>query len=207
MADHAARGRVLRDHARHLHLYDPQVWLSVPVSKVLGNAQGTTCTGVNQWHFSASACGLVGPAKQVLDSLEAIPTVDDSASDPPIRRSYWGQQLRGRDATVSWLYRVFLGRAPDAAGYAFHVASMPALIEVPCGARSSLAKTLVASSEFAANGVGNDAFVDMLYRGFLLREADAAGKGWWISQLGTMSRAQAIDSFCNSSEGNALYAP
>jgi len=207
VSNDADRGRVLRDHVRHLHLYDPLVWLSIPVSKTLGNAQGTTCTGINPWHFSASACGLVGPAKQALDEVEATPTAGPSAGNPPIRTSYWGQQLRGRDATVSWLYRVLLNRTPDPAGYAFHVAALPALIDVPCGARATLAKTLVTSSEFEAKSVGDDAFVDMLYRAFVLREADAGGKAWWVSQLGSMSRSQVIDAFCSSSEGDALYAP
>lgn len=149
----------------------------------------------------------MGPAKQALDEVEATPTAAAFASNPPIGTGYWGQQLRGRDATVSWMYRVFLDRTPEPAGYAFHVASLPALIDVPCGARATLAKNLVTSSEFETKGVGNDAFIDMLYRAFMLREADAGGKAWWVSQLGSMSRSQVIDAFCNSSEGAALYAP
>ena len=91
VSNDADRGRVLRDHVRHLHLYDPLVWLSIPVSKTLGNAQGTRCTGINQWHFSASACGLVGAAKDALDEVEATPTAAASAGNPPIRTGYWGQ--------------------------------------------------------------------------------------------------------------------
>jgi hypothetical protein len=206
ISDNAQRARVLADHFRHLHLYNPNAYLSIPVSKVLGNNSQTTCTGVNQWHFSANACGIVSAAQQLFLHPDIPITSSNTDPEPAIRRGYWGQQLRGKDAMVSWLYWVLLRRAMRPGETNARVQFMPSLINTPLGARFDLADEITGSTEFAVFGVSNDGFVDLVYRAILLREPDAVGKAFWLSQLASKTRSEVLYAISNCSEANDLYA-
>ncbi|MBI5511749.1 MAG: DUF4214 domain-containing protein [Deltaproteobacteria bacterium] len=207
VADNVTRARVLEDHWRHLRLYNPDAWLTIPVSKVLGDNTGITCQGVNQWHFSANACGLTAAARALFNNPDPARYTDVSwAADPPIRRDYWAVQLCGRDETVSWFYRIFLGRAPNAVEYGYWVGGVNLM---GAGDRAALAWAFISSAELVAQGpLADGAFVDLLYRALLLREPDQGGHDYFTTQLASaaMSRYEVVTTIAGSAEAAGLYA-
>lgn len=82
-------------------------------------------------------------------------------------------------AFVTRLYQVVLGRKPDTIGLNDWVNKLEK--KQITGAQA--AEGFVCSKELEDKNLSNDAYVDMLYKTFLNRSADASGKATWIKYL------------------------
>ena len=70
-----------------------------------------------------------------------------------------------------------------------------------------VAKSFLTSAEFQRRNLSNSAFVDVLYRTFLDRNADAAGRKHWVDKLNSgTSRNTVMAGFYNSAEFNRIMA-
>lgn len=102
----------------------------------------------------------------------------------------------GVDGFVERLYTVALGRPSDPVGKANWIA---ALQNGMTGADA--ARGFLFSDEFLNKNMNNTEFVDILYRTFFDREADAAGRSSWVSALNRgESKQSVIMGFINSNE-------
>ena len=111
-------------------------------------------------------------------------------------------------AAVARLYDTTFGRLPDLDGLRYYRALLDGGADTVLG----IARNFTASPEFQARyggNPGNGAFVDLLYRNTLDRDASGAEHGYYVAQLdaGTLSRAQAVVNFSESPEHVALTAP
>ncbi|WP_158874031.1 polysaccharide lyase family 7 protein [Antarcticirhabdus aurantiaca] len=96
------------------------------------------------------------------------------------------------------LYHATFDRAPEAAGLAFWTAAMDRGM-----AAADVADRFVASPEFSATygGLTDDAFIGLLYRNVLGRNAEAAGKAYWLNVLdGPADRGDVLIGFSESPE-------
>lgn len=80
---------------------------------------------------------------------------------------------------VSRFYRAVLGREPEAAGLDYWVDSL----ENGTRAGADVAREFVFSNEFVNRGLGNEAFVQVLYAAFFNREPDPGGRDHWLDSL------------------------
>jgi uncharacterized delta-60 repeat protein len=110
------------------------------------------------------------------------------------------------------LYRAFMARLPDSAGFTYWLGRMR---QAQCeGAASIYAEVEAISSgfanspEYAARGRNNALFVADLYNGYLRRGGDLEGVRFWIEQLdsGARTRDQVRRSFMESPEFRARVA-
>ncbi|MBR3057126.1 MAG: DUF4214 domain-containing protein [Clostridiales bacterium] len=105
---------------------------------------------------------------------------------------------------IERLYVVALGRASDEPGKDFWIDRVDK--EGYTGADCARF-FLIDSGEFANRGFSNDQFMDVLYKTFFDREADAEGKAYWLGQLSNgKSRASIVNGFINSKEWCNLCA-
>ena len=100
------------------------------------------------------------------------------------------------EAFVKHLYKEILGREADEAGLKNWSD------KVVVGAKGvEVAANLMISGEFQARGLSNEAFVKVVYRALLGRDADASGLATWTEKLdGGMTRAVMMQQLCASSE-------
>ena len=115
------------------------------------------------------------------------------ASSPPFQS---GSGVHANIATR--LYHATFDRAPEAEGLTFWTAAMDRGM-----AAADVADRFVASPEFSTTygGLTDGAFVDLLYRNVLGREAEAAGKAYWLDVLdGPADRGDVLIGFSESSE-------
>ena len=97
---------------------------------------------------------------------------------------------------VERLYTTLLGRASEAEGKAEWVTDLN-----NGRAAADAASGFVLSAELKNQNLSNSEFVDRMYRTFLDREADAAGKADWVSILDNgCSYAYILNSFAGSQE-------
>ena len=82
-------------------------------------------------------------------------------------------------AFVSRLYSVVLGRTPDEAG----INNWSNLLMTGSQNGATASYGFVFSDEFNKRNLSNAEKVDVMYRAFLNREADAAGKAMWVNAL------------------------
>ena len=103
---------------------------------------------------------------------------------------------------VTRLYLATLGRAPDRGGLVYWTGRRKAGAPL-----ASLAAQVMGSREFQERfGAPTDgAFVDLLYRNVLGREADEAGQRYWVGRLnsGSISRTGVVLWFSESPENKA----
>jgi len=107
-------------------------------------------------------------------------------------------------ASIARLYEAVLGRVADAGGLHGWLKSLTEEGKT----LSEIASGFVDSAEFQAlhSGLSNAAFVDLLYRQALDREADETGRENWIAALDAgMSRADVAVGFAASIEATNLY--
>lgn len=80
------------------------------------------------------------------------------------------------------LYRAYLLRNPDHAGFTYWVNR-----RVAGRSLLNISSTFAGSSEFRNRygSLTNSAFVDLVYRNVMGRPADAAGRSYWIRKLAT----------------------
>ena len=100
------------------------------------------------------------------------------------------------DAFVKHLYKEILGREADAAGlknWSDKVVVGTKGVEV--------AASLMASAEFQGKNLSNEAFVKVIYRALLGRDADPSGVATWTEQLaGGKTRAAVLQALCANAE-------
>lgn len=110
--------------------------------------------------------------------------------------------LAAGQSDIQGLYRAFLGREPDDAGFDFWLGKGLAGENV-----WSLAGHFANTEEFSVRNQGLDtaAFVDGLYANVLARSADANGRQYWVSQLDEAgaSRASVALAFAQSDEAQS----
>jgi hypothetical protein len=113
---------------------------------------------------------------------------------------------RPEDNLVNDLYRGFLNRFPDSAGFDGWVALMRNAQCIGDQAVKDLtyqiALGFVQSQEYALRNRSNQEYVEDLYNGILRRGADPAGFTNWVTHLnsGTYTREQMLPLFTNSAE-------
>lgn len=111
------------------------------------------------------------------------------------------QSDEGRGAFVESEFERLLDRPVDPAGLAFSIGKLER-----GSTRANLRSFLVGSNEyFQRKGATNASFVDAAYQDLFGRDADAAGRAYWIGRLeaGT-SRTQLANTFQASTEGRRL---
>ncbi|MCL2425548.1 MAG: DUF4214 domain-containing protein [Oscillospiraceae bacterium] len=113
-----------------------------------------------------------------------------------------GPTLDSIQQFVARLYLQVLGRNYDQAGMQDWTNRLSR-----GGTGADIASGFFFSSEFAARNVGNEEFVNILYRTLLNREADTSGFAAWTSQLDAgMPREDVFAGFVNSTEFYQLCA-
>lgn len=102
------------------------------------------------------------------------------------------------EATAMRLYEAFFDRSADIDGAEYWLGQL----EAGAVSLTDIANGFQNSEEFQANGELDDsAFVELLYENALDREADEAGKDFWVEQLeGGVSRADVAISIVGSPE-------
>ena len=106
-------------------------------------------------------------------------------------------------AFVTRCYKEALNREPDENGLAFWCNQLTQKAKT----FSEVAAGFVFSDEMNRKQLSDEAFVKMLYRLYLGREAEAAGLSFWKSQLkGEMTREQVNEGFANSREFAGIVA-
>lgn len=104
---------------------------------------------------------------------------------------------------VSRMYTVVLDRTPDATG----MAEWTGWLKAKTMDGAALSEGFILSPEFIGKNVSNEEYVNILYRTFFDREADAAGKATWIDYLNAgTSRRFVLAGFVNSTEFAVLCA-
>lgn len=102
------------------------------------------------------------------------------------------------DRSVERLYLAYFERGPDAAGLAFWSDRLESGMSL-----SAVSQQFVTSPEFVDlyGGVGDDAFVRLVYQNVLDREPDAGGLAHWRGQMAAgMSRGDLMLAFSDSAE-------
>ncbi len=95
------------------------------------------------------------------------------------------------------LYDKCLDRMPDNEG----ISTWTNILYRKTGTGASVAKGFVYSKEYKNKNTSNEEYVEMLYRVFLDREADASGKAFWVDLLNQgMSRDFVFRGFVESAE-------
>ena len=132
----------------------------------------------------------------VIPEPEPDPGPDPLLPDPATDRSF--------EEFIERLYVVALARTSDPTGKAFWMDKV--LNEGFSGGRCAIG-FLIEAPEFLNRNLANDQFVDVLYKTFFDREADAAGKAFWIGHLTSdMTREQVVRGFVDSTEWCNLCA-
>ena len=105
---------------------------------------------------------------------------------------------------IERLYVVALNRASDEAGKEYW---MKRVMNAGYTGADCARFFLIDSGEFSARGLNDGQFVEVLYRTFFDREADQAGKDFWMGKLGSgVSRSSIVNGFINSTEWCNLCA-
>ncbi|MER2268919.1 DUF4214 domain-containing protein [Methylobacterium oxalidis] len=113
--------------------------------------------------------------------------------------------LKEAGGLVHALYEAVLGRAPDPLGLEYWASALKAGF-----APASLAKALLASAEYEAQGTpaSVDGFLDGLYQSALHRGVDAGGKQYFADALSQgLSRADVAVSVATSAEAQGILGP
>jgi hypothetical protein len=148
--------------------------------------------------------GALGRADVVLGLSESAEF--RAATAPALANGIWAPDPEAVDVVRTYL--TALDRLPDAGA----LASGTSALESGAATARQLAASLVGSAEFASKYGGattNAAFVDLLYRNALDREADAAGAAFWAGGLdaGRLSRADVVHALAASDEVTAKALP
>jgi Ca2+-binding RTX toxin-like protein len=132
---------------------------------------------------------------------------------------YYVERLRFDDVTVALdvdadgvagkvyrLYQAAYDRKPDAGGLGFWISQADKGVSL-----TSIAQGFATSAEFLAlygSAPGNDALVSRIYKNVLHRDADAAGKAFWLDVLERKlaSVADVLNGFSESKENVAALA-
>jgi len=145
-----------------------------------------------------------GPTVTVTPTLPGNPTVTPPGeptvtppADPPV--SLVPTQEPSIADFVERLYTIALNRESDPEGKAFWIE------EIEDGKRTGADCAhffLIEAPEFLNRGLGDDEFVEILYKTFFDRAAEPEGKAFWVGELkkGTKTRMDVINGFIDSTE-------
>jgi hypothetical protein len=115
----------------------------------------------------------------------------------PTPAPYTGSSRQDIDAFVARLYTCVLGRKPEADGAKWWADQLYGYEQT--GAQAAL--NFVFSEEFIGRQTTDREFVDILYATFFSREADDAGRDYWLGRLnGGASRMEVANGFIYSQE-------
>ena len=197
------------------------VWASDPdyASKVLGIRQQIMKWG--RLHGTARFAPFAGPDQFARQAFRDVLFREGTSGEINLWQTAMGagavtpevmvaELFKGEGATtvqpVTRLYMAVLGRAPDRGGLAFWSGRRKAGVDL-----SVLAAQVMGSPEYSARfGSPTDAgFVDLLYRHVLDREADPAGRAFWVDHLvaGRWNRAGVLLYFSESPENRQRTGP
>ncbi len=114
---------------------------------------------------------------------------------------YNSQYPMALEQFVERMYTIALNRESERAGLANWVWALTNGVHDGAG----IAKEFILGAEFGLRGLSNSDYVDVLYRTFFNREADAAGKDFWIMNLEAgNSREYVLAQFVNLDEFKIL---
>lgn len=113
----------------------------------------------------------------------------------------------GREGTVARLYVSMLNRAPEANGFAYWVDQLESGVSV-----RTIAVAFADSPEFRSlygdmlGSATNTEWVDFVYGAMFGRNADVAGRQYWVNQIerGRLTQAQMLVNFAQSPEFKGL---
>ena len=102
---------------------------------------------------------------------------------------------------VKRFYSVVLGRTADAGGLADWITQL----ERQTKAGGDIAKGFFNSQEFTNRNLDNSTFIDICYKAFFGRDADAGGKAYWLNLLDTgATKDSVLNGFIDSEEFSNL---
>lgn len=109
------------------------------------------------------------------------------------------------DTFVERLYKEVLGRDADEAGKKYWVEQL----QSGKLSRADVLKSFLGSEEFSKKNMGDEDFVETLYKTFFGRASDAEGKSYWTGQLksGAKTRDDLINEFLKSTEWINSFMP
>lgn len=109
------------------------------------------------------------------------------------------------DTFVDRLYKEVLGRDADEAGKKYWVEQL----QSGKLSRADVLKSFLGSEEFSKKNMGDEDFVETLYKTFFGRASDAEGKSYWTGQLksGAKTRDDLINEFLKSTEWINSFMP
>jgi len=109
------------------------------------------------------------------------------------------------DTFVERLYKEVLGRDADEAGKKYWVEQL----QSGKLSRTDVLKSFLGSEEFSKKNMGDEDFVETLYKTFFGRASDAEGKSYWTGQLksGAKTRDDLINEFLKSTEWINSFMP
>jgi len=107
----------------------------------------------------------------------------------------------GVDGYVNRFYSIVLNRTADQGGFDYWTSSL----NDKTRAGGDIAKGFFNSEEYTNRGLDNATFVDICYRAFFGREADAGGRADWLGQLNAgVDKQKVLDGFIYSQEFDNL---
>lgn len=174
------------------------------VALLYGNAFGRAPDppGLDYWVGNLNTGVLT--RSEVALGVSNSPEVKASTA-PALAAGLWAPDPAAVDVVRA--YQATLDRLPDAAGLAFWTSAL----ESGAATTRQLVEAFVGSAEFGSKygATTNAAFVDLLYRNALDREADAAGAAFWVGGLdaGRVSRADVVQGFAASNETTTTVLP
>ena len=80
---------------------------------------------------------------------------------------------------VTRMYHMSMNREPDAGGLTYWVQAL----EDGRTTGYAMANFFVNSDEFLSKGLSDSDYLDVMYKAFFDRQADAGGKAYWMSKL------------------------
>ncbi len=172
-------------------------------------------TGIGQYAFGGCVCLMEVNLPKNIATIGKYAFSGMALSVATYAGNNWGavEVLTGNDVLVNkvreWLiagfvermYTVALNRESDAAGKANWVT----MLKVESHDGAGLAAEFILGEEFALRNLSDEEYVDVLYRTFFDREADAAGRENWLVHLQEgFSRAYVLSNFVNLPEFTEL---
>ena len=175
---------------------------SDPTNLFLGGASGSVGGGYTVTLGSSGATFAYQPftinfysdSVLALSGSSYVPVAGGYAQPAPV-------DVGGASAFIERLYTVALQRESDPVGAQYW------LDRVVSGnsTGADLARGFLFSQEFLGKNMSDDDFLTILYRTFFDREADPAGREYWLGKLRSgMSRQDVISGFINSVEWHNL---
>lgn len=212
------RFEVAADGTVSMYEFDNGVWKPDPISDnqtvVVDSAAGTiTVTEMHAGYTETKVYTATGTPGEYVESSASYMDLGGKVLSLETNAATGAERLKLEDRSIAFdidgaagdaykLYEAALGRAPDSEGLGFWIAALDA------GTRlEDVAAGFLASGEFGkqVQGTDNRAFIEVLYRQALGREADDSGFDFWSNALdrGQITREQMLIQFARSEENSA----